>query len=102
MRVIPFPKRLGLFTMKIMELATIAAPAASLEVPRGLLDLPREELVAWLEERGEKSLRARQLRRWVLLGGAESFEAMTDLPKRLRQELSAAFVPLSTRVARHL
>ena len=58
--------------------------------------------MAWLAEHGEKPLRARQLRRWVLVAGAESFEAMTDLPKRLRQDLGQAFVPLSTVVVRHL
>lgn len=68
----------------------------------GLLELSEPELVAWLAERGEKPMRARQLRRWVLVAGAESFDAMTDLPKALRQQLTEAFVPLRTRVARHL
>src|SRR5437764_6335441 len=75
------------------------APAAAL---RGLLDIGAEELTAWLAEHGEKPLRARQLRRWVLAAGAESFDAMTDLPKRLRQELAESFVPLSMEVVSHL
>lgn len=82
-----------------MELATVASPV---KAPRGLLDVPCSELVAWLKERGEKPLRARQLRRWVLSGAAESFEAMTDIPKRLRQELAEEFVPLRSKVVRHL
>ncbi|HWY87966.1 MAG TPA: 23S rRNA (adenine(2503)-C(2))-methyltransferase RlmN [Gemmataceae bacterium] len=89
-----------------MNLPTLPAPTAprgvSAEAPRGLLDVANQELVAWLQERGEKSLRARQLRRWVLLAGAETFDAMTDLPKRLRQELARTFVPLRTEVVRHL
>jgi 23S rRNA (adenine2503-C2)-methyltransferase len=84
-----------------MELPTLAPPAAHPERPRGLLDLPEDELVAWLGERGEKRLRACQLRRQVLVGGAETFDAMTDLPKRLRQELNGAFVPLSSEIIRH-
>jgi 23S rRNA (adenine2503-C2)-methyltransferase len=68
----------------------------------GLLDLSEDALRAWLAERGEKPLRARQLRRWLLVAGAESFDAMTDLPKALRVELAEAFVPLSSRVAKHL
>jgi 23S rRNA (adenine2503-C2)-methyltransferase len=47
-------------------------------------------------------LRARQLRRWLMASGAESFDAMTDVPKRLRQELANTFVPLSSEVVRHL
>jgi 23S rRNA (adenine2503-C2)-methyltransferase len=68
----------------------------------GLLDLDEQALRAWLAEQGEKPLRARQLRRWLLTGGATSFEQMTDLPRSLRQRLAEAFVPLSTRVVRHL
>ena len=85
-----------------MNLPTLVPPAASLEVPRGLLDLSSPDLESWLQEQGEKPLRARQLRRWVLAAGAESFDAMTDLPKRLREELAHSFVPLSSRVVRHL
>jgi 23S rRNA (adenine2503-C2)-methyltransferase len=68
----------------------------------GLLDLSESALRAWLAERDEKPMRARQLRRWLLVAGAESFDAMTDLPKVLRGELAEAFVPLSSRVAKHL
>jgi 23S rRNA (adenine2503-C2)-methyltransferase len=84
-----------------MNVLLPSAPAAPVDLPRGLLDLSESELVAWLHQHGEKPLRARQLRRWVVVAGAESFDAMTDLPKRLRHELSQAFVPLSTEVVRH-
>jgi 23S rRNA (adenine2503-C2)-methyltransferase len=67
-----------------------------------LLDVPAEELHAWLQEHGQPPMRVRQLRRWLLQGGAESFEQMTDLPRALRQELAAVVVPLGTQVARHL
>lgn len=69
---------------------------------RGLLELSHRELNDWFAERGEKPLRARQVRRWILQRGAESFAAMTDLPRRLRQTLAEEFVPLQTRVVRHL
>jgi len=84
-----------------MNLPTIPMPATQEQRSPGLLDLSYAELVAWLAERGEKALRARQLRRWVLVAGAETFDAMTDLPKALRQELSKNFVPLSSEVVRH-
>ena len=68
----------------------------------GLLGLSHDELLAWLRERGQPPLRARQLRRWVVAGRAESFDQMTDLPLALRRDLAAGFVPLETQVARHL
>jgi 23S rRNA (adenine2503-C2)-methyltransferase len=69
---------------------------------RGLLELSREELLAWLKAHGQPPLRARQLHRWIVAGRAESFEQMTDLPRALREELAREFVPLGTRVARQL
>jgi 23S rRNA (adenine2503-C2)-methyltransferase len=68
---------------------------------RALLDVPRPELLAWLQAQGQPPLRARQVRRWLVAGRAESFEQMTDLPRPLRQALAAEFEPLGTRVARH-
>jgi 23S rRNA (adenine2503-C2)-methyltransferase len=68
---------------------------------RALLDVPRPELLAWLHAQGQPPLRARQIRRWLLAGRAESFEQMTDLPLSLRQALAAEFEPLGTRGARH-
>jgi 23S rRNA (adenine2503-C2)-methyltransferase len=67
-----------------------------------LLDVPHKELLAWLRDHGQPPMRARQLRRWVIAGRAESFEQMTDLPKALRQELAEKFVPLGSRITRHL
>jgi 23S rRNA (adenine2503-C2)-methyltransferase len=58
---------------------------------RGLLDLSKDELLAWLQARGEPSMRARQLRRWILVARAETFEQMTDLPRELRQVLASHF-----------
>ncbi len=84
-----------------MNLPILASPATVTRL-RGLLHVPHQELIAWLAERGEKPLRARQLRRWVIVAGAESFDAMTDLPKGLRQQLAQDFVPLSTTVVKHL
>jgi 23S rRNA (adenine2503-C2)-methyltransferase len=77
----------------------ISATAAA---PRGLLELSHDELLAWLRERGQPPLRARQLRRWVVAGRAESFEQMTDLPLGLRRDLAAELVPLGSRIARQL
>src|SRR5260370_41787222 len=69
---------------------------------RGLLQATNEELIAWLRERNEPPMRARQLRRWLFAGRASSFEQMTDLPRRLREELARDFTPLLTVILRHL
>lgn len=69
---------------------------------RALLDVPTPDLLAWLHDHGQPPLRARQLRRWIVVGRAESFEQMTDLPKTLREELPTEFTPLGTRIDRQL
>jgi 23S rRNA (adenine2503-C2)-methyltransferase len=68
---------------------------------RGLLDLSPPELRAWMDAQGQPPMRARQVRRWILAGRAESFEQMTDLPQGLRPALAAEFAPLGTRIAHH-
>jgi len=71
------------------------------ELP-ALLDFSAQALREWFQQRGKPAMRARQVRRWVLEAGAESFEQMTDLPRSLRRDLAAALVPLGTRIERHL
>ena len=58
-------------------------------------------LKTWLAERGQPAFRAAQIRKWVFEGRAESFEAMSDLPKGLRAELAADFQLWTSKVARH-
>ncbi len=53
-----------------------------------LLDMTPTELEAWCRDRGLEGYRAGQLLEWVYRHGAESFEAMTNLPKRLRADLA--------------
>ena len=55
----------------------------------------------WLAERGQPAFRAAQIRKWVFEGRAESFEAMSDLPKALRTELAAEFQLWTSQIARH-
>jgi 23S rRNA (adenine2503-C2)-methyltransferase len=69
---------------------------------RAILELSRDELQSWLKDQGQPPLRARQIRRWIIAARAESFEQMSDLPLDLRQALHRHFVPLGTRIARHL
>ena len=78
----------------------VLEPGCSLR--RGMLDVPAEELRAWLAEHGEKPLRAKQIRHWLFASGADSFETMSDLPKGLREQLAEAFTPFASQVVRHL
>ena len=45
----------------------------------------RTEWRRWMVERGYPAYRARQVLDWVIHQRAESFDAMSDLPKSLRQ-----------------
>jgi 23S rRNA (adenine2503-C2)-methyltransferase len=77
-------------------------PPATVKRLPGLLDVSPDELLAWLAERGEKPLRARQLRHALVVRGVDSFEQMTDLPRHLRSQLAESFATLASRVSRHL
>jgi 23S rRNA (adenine2503-C2)-methyltransferase len=81
---------------------TMALSLQPIASRRGLLDRTSEEWQAWLAARGQPPLRARQIRRWLLCRRATSFEEMTDLPRQLRLDLAAEFVPLGTTIDRHL
>lgn len=84
-----------------VELPLDEAPPAA-PAPRAILDARPEELSTWLSGRGQPPLRVKQLRRWLVAGRAESFDAMTDLPRDLRAALVAEWSPFGTSVARHL
>ena len=83
---------------------TVSLPVAPSAPPaaRPLLDVPADELRAWLAERGQPPMRVGQVRRWLLERRATTFDAMTDLPLGLRADLAAAFAPLGTAVDKHL
>jgi 23S rRNA (adenine2503-C2)-methyltransferase len=56
---------------------------------KNLLDLDPAALVQWLEERGQKPFRARQVSRWIHQRFADDVRAMTDLAAPLRATLAA-------------
>jgi len=86
--------------MNGMETVTLPVTAAPLRP--GFLDQPAEDLRTWLIEHHQPAMRLKQIRRWILSGRAETFEAMSDLPKDLRVDLAVHFQPLATRIERHL
>jgi 23S rRNA (adenine2503-C2)-methyltransferase len=54
-----------------------------------LLDFTLPRLTAWFAELGEKPFRAKQVFRWLHQGGADRFDAMSDLAKDLRTRLAS-------------
>lgn len=67
-----------------------------------LLKLTAVELSRWLKDRGFQPWYAKAIRRWVLFKRATTFEQMSDLPKKLREQLDASFTPLATIPAKNL
>jgi 23S rRNA (adenine2503-C2)-methyltransferase len=55
-----------------------------------------DQLDTWLAEHGQPAYRAKQVRGWLERGVFE-FGEMADLPHELRQQLDAAFRPISLR-----
>lgn len=59
---------------------------------KDIKELTFEELKAELAEMGEASYRAGQIFAWLYHRGAVSFSGFTNLPKKFRDELAAAYV----------
>ena len=66
-----------------------------------LLDPNPEPLAAWLKERGYPAFRAGQIRKWLFENRAGDFADMTDLPKKLREELTADWALWTSQIVRH-
>jgi len=53
-----------------------------------LLDLDPTQLMAYCSKLGGKPFHGKQLQRWIHQSGVTAFDAMSDLPKSLREQLS--------------
>ncbi|HSD84508.1 MAG TPA: 23S rRNA (adenine(2503)-C(2))-methyltransferase RlmN [Anaerolineae bacterium] len=62
------------------------------ELTRSLYDLKFDEIQSLLREWGEPIFRAKQIWEWLYVQLAASYDAMTNLPKPLRDRLSAAYL----------
>ncbi len=67
---------------------------------RHILAETPESLAPWLAEAGEPAFRGKQIFEWVYRRRAESFEAMSNLPKLLRDRLAEAFEIYTSSIAR--
>ncbi|MBX9788631.1 MAG: 23S rRNA (adenine(2503)-C(2))-methyltransferase RlmN [Pirellulales bacterium] len=65
-----------------------------------ILTYDPERLEAWFAECDEPQYRAAQVRRWLFERRADSFEAMTDLPRNLRAALAEQFRLWTTEIVR--
>lgn len=66
-----------------------------------ILEPQPEQFVAWLAHRGAPAYRAAQVRNWLFERRAESFDAMTDLPKDLRGKLTDEYQIWTTSIVKH-
>jgi 23S rRNA (adenine2503-C2)-methyltransferase len=80
-----------------------ALPVIDLTNParRAILELNLEELTAWLATVGQPKFRAGQIRRWLVQRRIQSFEQMTDLPAKLREQLTREFRFSAFEITRH-
>lgn len=76
-------------------------PPATHDARPHLLDLSANELRQWFVERDYPAFRAGQVMTWLLQRRAEDFEAMSDLPKKLRLELEEHFRLWASSVVAH-
>ncbi|MEM7298971.1 MAG: 23S rRNA (adenine(2503)-C(2))-methyltransferase RlmN, partial [Bacteroidota bacterium] len=51
-----------------------------------------ESLIAWFESHGEKGFRAKQVWEWLWVKSAKTFDEMSNLSKKLRDQLKEEFV----------
>ena len=58
---------------------------------RDIYEVAPASLAGWLAEQGEPRYRLKQVLDWLYAARADSFEAMSNLPRDLRRRLDAAF-----------
>jgi 23S rRNA (adenine2503-C2)-methyltransferase len=68
---------------------------------RHILNETPEQLRAWMAEHGQPLYRAGQVRKWLFEKRARDWEAMTDLPRALREQLAAEYDIWSSEIAVH-
>ncbi len=65
----------------------MAVPQHAKTEKPNLLGMNLAEMTTFFADMGEKPFRAKQVFRWLHQGGVDSFDAMTDLAKSLREKL---------------
>jgi 23S rRNA (adenine2503-C2)-methyltransferase len=65
-------------------------------------DLSLEELAAYLKSVGAEAFRAQQIFQWIYQKGAWGFDAMTNVPKGLRDSLKKSFILKPNEIAQKI
>ena len=60
-------------------------------------DLSQEKLAEWFMAHGQPDVRRKQLHDWLYAKHAVSFDEMANIPKPLREQLDADFLPIGVR-----
>ena len=60
-------------------------------MPLDIRKLEIEEITAFVEQKGEKTFRARQIYEWLWKRNAGNFEQMLNLPLALREHLKKEY-----------
>jgi len=89
--------------MTITSTSIHTHPDKTIAQKTDLLALTLPQLQAWLAERGEPAFRAKQIYNWLYRHLVTSFEAMSNLPRRLRARLEeeACIGPMVVRSELH-
>lgn len=79
-----------------------AAVGTELNRPsRPICGLSRAELAEWCAALGEPAFRADQIRRWIFGKRVNDFDALHDVPARMREALKSDFSLFASTIARH-
>jgi len=60
-----------------------------------------QQLADWLAQRKLPAFRAKQIRHWLFAGRVEGFSEMSNLPKKLQEELAESFSLETAEMTRH-
>src|SRR2546428_13842040 len=69
----------------------VRAPQALSDPRPAITDISERELAVWLRDRGEPPYRAKQIRRHIARSTAPDWSGLTDLPKKMREDLAESF-----------
>ena len=78
-----------------------AAPAAQPDGRVPLIGCTKEEILSFLAPHDVPTYRATQIYQWIYQRGVKSFDEMANIPKELREKLSAAFSLDRPAISRH-
>lgn len=74
----------------------------STDLPKNsILEHSLKSLAIWMTQRGLPAYRAKQVLQWIYQRRADTFAAMTDLPKSLRLSLETAFTLFTAKTSIH-